>query len=64
MKRFLLILGIALIVFGLYPFIKYVGDFEILSSYGKGFVTGKILMVSIGVVLIFFSMRLKSKETV
>jgi len=63
MRKLLLILGIALLIFGLYPFVKYIADFDILSSYGKGFVMGKILIFLLGGFLMFFSFRMKSKDT-
>lgn len=63
MKKFLLIIGIAFLIFGLYPFVKYISDFQILSSYGKGFVIGKVLILVLGCSLIYLSIRLKTKES-
>ncbi len=54
MKKFLLYTGVVLCLFGLFPFFKYVFDFDILSSYGQGYIFGKVLLIGIGIIMILY----------
>jgi hypothetical protein len=53
MKKFWLYLGIIICLFGLFPFLRYIFDFQVLSNYGKGFILGKVLIIVIGLSMIF-----------
>jgi hypothetical protein len=54
MKKFLLYLGIVLCLFGLFPFFKYIFDFNLLSSYGRGYILGKVLIITLGVTMVLY----------
>jgi len=60
MKKFLLIIGILIVIFGLFPLMRYALDYTELSNYGKGFIWGKVIIVLVGTILITISRRLKS----
>lgn len=59
MKKILLILGIMLVLASLFSIGQYVGDYKVLSEYGKGFIWGKILLLTIGAALIFVALKRK-----
>ena len=59
MRKILLFIGIIVILIGLIPLMSYALDYTELSSYGKGYVWGKIIIVFFGALMIIFSRRLK-----
>ncbi len=59
MKKIGLIIGVFLLILGLYQGGKYVVDYSFLSSYGKGFVWGSLLLIIVGSILVFLSIRKK-----
>ena len=59
MKKLLLILGIILVLASLFSIGQYIGDYQVLSEYGKGFIWGKILLLAAGAALIFAAWRRK-----
>lgn len=56
-----LALGFALLVLiiGLFNFFKYVSDYELLSDYGKGYLSGSLIFILIGGILSFLIIRKK-----
>ncbi|MBW3469482.1 hypothetical protein [Arthrospiribacter ruber] len=56
-----LALGFALLVLviGLFNFFKYVSDFELLSDYGKGYLSGSVIFILLGGILSFLIIRKK-----
>lgn len=59
MKKVLIALGIILCLTGLFPVLQYMFDFNILSSYGKGFILGKALLIFIGLSCIIIGVKKK-----
>jgi len=58
MKKVLFYLGILLCILGFFPLLQYALDYNSISDYGKGYVWGKVVILSIGVGTIFISRRL------
>lgn len=58
-KYFLIGLGFLLILLSLISFVQYSLDYDQLSSYGKGFVWGKLILLSVGFLLTFFGFKKK-----
>lgn len=56
-----LALGFALLVLviGLFNFFKYVSDYELLSDYGKGYLSGSVIFILLGGILSFLIIRKK-----
>ncbi len=44
---------------GIVPLARYILDYSQLTSYGKGFIWGKILIIVVGLFLILVSFKLK-----
>lgn len=59
MKKISLIIGILLLILGLYQGGKYAVDYSFLSSYGKGYVWGSLLLIIVGSILVYLSSRKK-----
>jgi len=59
-KKLLLISGIIVRLFALYPLFKYIFDYQQLSEYGQGYIWGKVFLLLFGLVLIGTS-RFKRK---
>lgn len=59
MKYILLGLGLLLILLALVSLGQYVFDYGDLSSYGKGFIWGKVLILSLGIILTYLGIRKK-----
>lgn len=57
MKKVILILGIIISIIGIASLFPYISDYSDLSNYGQGYVTGKILIAIIGVVLVVIGLR-------
>lgn len=49
--------GVLLVVTSLYSLSNYIFDFSLLSEYGKGYFTGKVILLVSGILLILFSMK-------
>ncbi|MFT6814617.1 MAG: hypothetical protein ACJAZ3_000508 [Sphingobacteriales bacterium] len=62
MKKILLFLGILFCLISLFPFIKYLLDYSELSTYGKGFIWGKALILTIGISLVILSLKIKKNR--
>jgi len=63
MKYFLLSIAVILILYSSYLLIKCIQIPTDLSEYGKGFVTGNIILFILGVALLLFSFnKFKSKK--
>ena len=62
MKKLLLILGIILVLASLFSIGQYIGDYEVLSEYGKGFIWGKILLLAAGATLIFVALKRRGAD--
>ena len=58
-KNILFVLGILLVLYSLATVSQYIGDYSILTEYGKGFVFGKIILFAIGIILIAFGVKKK-----
>lgn len=56
-----LALGFALLVLiiGLFNFFKYISDYELLSDYGKGYLSGSLIFILLGGILSFLIIRKK-----
>jgi hypothetical protein len=64
MRVVVLITGILLTLVGGIQTARYVLDFRILSDYGKGFVWGSIILLSVGLTLLVIWFRLfKAKKS-
>lgn len=59
MKILSLLIGIFLSGLGIYQSLKYIFDYNNLTYYGKGFVWGSALLIFIGVLLIYLSIKKK-----
>ncbi|MEM6764232.1 MAG: hypothetical protein AAF655_04895 [Bacteroidota bacterium] len=62
MKKILFYLGLFLTLISLFSVLQYVFDYEILSAYGKGYLWGKLLLLVLGIVLIYFGRRKTSEK--
>jgi uncharacterized membrane protein len=60
MRIFLQIIGVLLCIIALISLFSYLGDYQILSEYGKGFVWGKVVLLLIGVLLFYLGIRKRS----
>jgi len=60
MKKIILLLsGTFLVLYSLITGVQYIGDYSILTAYGKGIVLGKILLFVIGIVLVVLGIKKK-----
>lgn len=57
MKRIALVAGIILTLVSLISILQYAPDYAQLSTYGKGFIWGKLLLLALGIGLIVFGGR-------
>jgi len=62
MKITLVIIGSFLILLGLFQGGRYIPDYSILTSYGKGYVWGSVIIFLIGVALIFVAFKVSKKS--
>jgi len=62
MKKLLLIFGVVFVLLGIFQGGRYIFDYELLSSYGKGYVIGSGLLLLLGVLLIYFGIKKKKTE--
>ena len=60
-KIILLVFGIFLILYSLITVGSYIGDYSILTEYGKGYVWGKIILLVIGIILLLLGIKKKKK---
>lgn len=63
MKKWMIILGVIITLFGLFQGGKYITDYNTLTDYGKGHVWGSVFLLVIGLILIFYGTR-KGKKGV
>jgi len=61
MKRLSAVIGFILSSIGIFQSFRYVTDYTILSSYGKGYVWGSFIFIACGLVLIYFGIRKSNK---
>lgn len=59
MKKTGFIIGVLFLVLGLYQGGRYAVDYSFLSSYGKGYVWGSLLLIIVGSILVYLSIRKK-----
>ncbi|MFK7981842.1 MAG: hypothetical protein AB8G86_17810 [Saprospiraceae bacterium] len=59
MKKTLLIVGILITLISLFSILPYIFDYSDLSKYGKGYITGKVLLLLIGIALIVIGKKKK-----
>lgn len=62
MKKVLLFVGVILVLLGVFQGGRYIFDYELLSSYGKGYVIGSGLLFILGVLLIYFGFKKKKTD--
>lgn len=62
MKKVLLFVGVILVLLGVFQGGRYIFDYELLSSYGKGYVIGSGLLFILGVLLIYFGLKKKKTD--
>lgn len=62
MKKVLLFVGVILVLLGVFQGGRYIFDYELLSSYGKGYVIGSGLLFLLGVLLIYFGLKKKKTD--
>lgn len=62
MRIVLLILGILLLLMGLFPLLQHGIHYGRLTEFGRGFVWGKAGLVLMGLLLIFFSRRMGGRR--
>jgi hypothetical protein len=62
MKKVLLFVGVILVLLGVFQGGRYIFDYELLSSYGKGYVMGSGLLFLLGVLLIYFGLKKKKTD--
>jgi len=61
MKYILLTVSILIILYSGYGLIKCLQSFDTLTEYGKGYLTGSIILLSVGGIILLWSIR-KFKE--
>jgi len=61
MKKTALIFGTILTLIGFFQFIRYLTDYNILTSYGKGYVWGSAILLIFGIGLLLVGL-IKSKK--
>lgn len=61
MKKTALIFGTILTLIGFFQFIRYLTDYNILTSYGKGYVWGSAILLIFGIGLLSVGL-IKSKK--
>ena len=49
--------GILFVLLALLQGWRYVSDYEVLSSYGKGYIWGNVLLLVVGILLILAGIR-------
>ena len=59
MKKILFIIGIIIISVSLISMLPYIFDYSDLSKYGQGFVTGKVLLLLLGILLFIYGKKKK-----
>lgn len=57
MKKTAFILGIIITLISLISMLPYLTDFSHLSKYGKGYITGKAIVLLVGIALIIFGKK-------
>ncbi len=62
MRYVLIVAAIFLILYPIYSIIKCLQVFQTLTNYGKGVLTGSLLLMAIGFILLIISIRLFKKS--
>jgi LPXTG-motif cell wall-anchored protein len=62
MKYVLIIIGIVLSIIGFVQGYRYIFDFNALTMYGKGYVTGTVVLLILGVALIIAGFYVRKKK--
>jgi hypothetical protein len=57
MKKILVVTGILISLFGFFPLMRYVFDYNLLSAYGKGFIFGKSVLILVGISLVIIGVK-------
>jgi uncharacterized protein (DUF58 family) len=59
MKYILLVIGAVLVIATLISIIQYLPDYSKLSTYGRGYLWGKLFVLSLGGVIIYAGLKIK-----
>lgn len=59
MKYTLLIIGAFLVVAAIVSILQYLPDYSKLSQYGRGYLWGKLLVLSLGMGIIYAGLKIK-----
>lgn len=59
MKNLLLSLSLLLLIVGAFNFLKYAGDYSMLSDYGKGYLFGSTILLLVGSIASIIIIRRK-----
>lgn len=62
MKIILRIIGVIVALVGATQSSLYVRDYNIITSYGQGFVWGSVILTVLGIVMIVVSFRVRSRR--
>lgn len=57
MRIYILILGFLILILGLFQGSKYLTDYEVLTTYGKGYVWGSVILVMLGSGIIIYAWK-------
>ena len=64
MKKISLIVGIIIIFISLFSVLPYIFDYSDLSKYGKGYITGKVFLLLIGIALVIIGKKKKPAHNI
>ncbi len=56
--------GIVITLISLFSILPYIFDYSDLSKYGKGYITGKVLLLLVGIFLIIFGKKKKTAHNI
>lgn len=57
MKKIVLVLGILILLISFLSLRSYILDYAILTQYGKGYIWGNIILVSLGIFMIYIGIK-------
>jgi FtsH-binding integral membrane protein len=61
MRIFYFIVALIVLIFSISNIYTYTADYEVLSSYGKGYVWGSIILFVLSILFFYLSFRKKKK---
>ena len=64
MKKVLFVIGIIIILISLISILPYIFDYSDLSRYGKGYITGKAILLLIGIGLLIYGKKKKTAHDI